>query len=260
VAARGRGVDPKLQLLARYGFLSRGLVYLVIGLVAARAGFLQRGMATGPGGALRRVFELGYGRWVLVAVGAGLLSFALFRLAQASRSKGTARVGYLVGALGALVLTLSAAGVLLGLRRAAGGSLFRVWGAWLLSRPWGREVLLAGGGIACLAGLVEIVRAVLGKLPRDFALALISRENKRWASRLARFGVFAHGIVVVTVGASVLEAALHLDARELLETGGALRRLHLATWPPVFAVLAVGLLAYGSSLVVLAAHRRRSLR
>jgi len=260
VAARGRGVDPKLQLLARYGFFSRGLVYLVIGLVAARAALVQSGKTTGPGGALRRIFELGYGQWVLVGIGAGLLSFALFRLAQARRSKGAARLGYLVGALGALVLTLSAAGVLLGLKRARGHPLFRVWGAWLLSQPWGRAVLLLSGGIACIAGLVEIVRAVLGRLPRDFALALISRENKRWASQLARFGVLAHGIVVVTVGASVLEAALDLDARELLETGGALRRLRLMTWPAVFAVLAVGLLAYGSSLVVLAAHRRRALK
>jgi len=254
-----RGVDPKLQLLARLGFLSRGVVYLVVGAVAARVAFLNRGRAMGPGGALRRILELGHGRSALVAVGAGLLAFALFRFAQASRVKGAARIGYLVGAVGALLLTLSAAGLLLGLRRSQGPPL-RAMGVWLLAHPWGRALLGLGGAAACVAGGVELIRALVGKLPRDFQTAAISRGRKRWTMRVARFGVVAHALVVVTVGASLLQAALDLDEREILGTAGALRRLRLATSPAVFGIVASGLVAYGVSLSILAAHRRRSLR
>jgi hypothetical protein len=258
LAGKG-GVDSKLQLLARLGFLSRGVVYVVIGAVAARVALLNRGRTTGPGGALRRIFELGHGQAALIAVGAGLLSFALFRLVQAKRVKGTAKIGYIVGALGALFLTVSAAGLLLGLRR-QGASPIHEGGAWLLSHPWGRALLGLGGAIACVAGLVEIVRGVIGRLPRDFEAAVMEKGRRRWARRLARLGVFAHGVVVGMVGASIVQAAFDIDEREIMGTGGALRRLKLATSPVVFAVVAVGLIAYGLSLLVLAAHRRSRLR
>ena len=257
--ARKGGVDLKLQLLARLGFLSRGVVYVVIGAVAARVAVLNKGRTTGPGGALRRIFELGHGRAALLAVGLGLLSFALFRFAQAARVSGTAKLGYLVGALGALLLTASAVGLLLGLRH-PGPSPMREAGAWLLAHPWGRALLGLGGGIACVAGLVEVVRGLIGRLPRDFEAVVMERDRKRWARRLARLGVFAHGVVVGTVGASIVQAAVDLDEREIMGTGGALRRLRLATSPAVFAVVAVGLLAYGLSLLLLAAHRRSRLR
>jgi hypothetical protein len=258
-AKPAKGVDPKLQVLARLGFLARGLVYLVVGLVAARVALLERGRTTGPAGALQRIFELGHGRAALSLIGGGLLAFVAFRLVQAARVQGTAKLGYVVGAIGGLLLTLSAAGLLLGIHRARGqGPPLREMGAWLLAHPTGRVLLGLGGAIACVAGLAESIRALLGRLPRDFVVALAARQ--RWVSRLARLGVFAHGLVVVSVGASVVQAAMDLDEREILGTGAAIRRLRLATSPAVFAGVAVGLVAYGISLAVLSAHRRRSLR
>jgi len=258
MASKKRWADRGLELLARSGFLARGIVYLVVGGVAARIAFLSHGRAIGPAGALHSILRAWNGRLALCLVEAGLLSFVFFRLVQARRAKTRlARVGYLVSALGIFVLALSAAGLLLGLRTGPDGEPLRRWGAWLVSRAWGRGALELGGAIAAVAGAIEAGRALLGRLPRDFTAALSVRQPRRWTYRLARVGVFAHGAVLLAVGLSVCRAGFDANARELFGTGGALRAVRVLHAPGIFVVAAAGLLAYGISLMVLAAHPRR---
>jgi hypothetical protein len=255
VAAR---LDPSLQLLARFGFLARGVVYVVVGAVAARVAVLQRGRTAGPGGALRRILELEHGRAALATVAAGLFAFVVFRLVQASASQGLSRFGYVVGAVGALVLAVSAAALLAHARR-EGTSPFRALGAQVMAHPLGWFGLVLGGAGAAVAGAVEALRALLGRLPRDYEAAVLPRERKLFVARLARVGVLAHGAVVATVGVSLLRAAFRTDPDEILGTGGAIRTLRRVSSPVVFGVVAAGLLAYGVSLLLLAAHRRKRL-
>jgi Domain of Unknown Function (DUF1206) len=145
--------------------------------------------------------------------------------------------------------------------RRGGAPAFREWGARLMANPWGRGALPLGGAIAVVAGLVEVVRAVIGKLPEDFVAMVIVRDSRKWALRLARLGLIAHGTVVALVGLSVFRAAVLTKPREIVGTGGALRKLTLREGgPALFAVASIGLLAYGLSMLVLAVHRRRHVR
>jgi hypothetical protein len=77
---------------------------------------------------------------------------------------------------------------------------------------------------------------------------------------LGRFGFFARGVVYLFIGG--IAARVALLARGRAEgPAGALRRLTLMEGgPALFLVAAIGLLAYGLSMLVLAAHRRRRLR
>lgn len=261
MAERGRRAsDQGLELLARFGFLARGAVYLVVGVLAARVAFLSRGRATGPSGALQKILQGWNGRFALGVVAAGLFSFVFYRAVQAARAKTRLKqIGHAVGAIGILILAVSAVELILRLRMGPDGVPLRAWGGWLLARSWGRALLVLGGVVAVVAGGVEVVRAAIDKLPNDFAAAVVARENRTWISRLARFGVFAHGIVIGTVGLSVLRAGIDTNPRELVGTAGALRSLKSPA-PVFFAFVAVGLIAYGISLTVLAAHKRRHLR
>jgi len=264
VAARARRGEPEQgvpEVLGRFGFFARGVVYLFIGGIAARVALLARGRAEGPAGALQELLEGWHGRAALWMVAAGLLSFVVYRLAHVPRARSAmAKTGSLVGAIGALVLVWTSVRILLNMRR-GGAPAVREWGARLVANPWGRGALALGGAIAVVAGLVEVVRAVIGKLPKDFVAAVMARKRKKWASRLARLGLLAHGTVIVLVGLSVFRAAVLTRPREIVGTAGALRRLALMEGgPALFAVAAIGLLAYGLSMLVLAAHRRRRLR
>jgi len=264
VVARARRGEPKQgvpEVLGRFGFFARGIVYLFVGGIAARVALLARGLPEGPAGALQELLEGWHGRAALWVVAAGLLSFVVYRLADFVRAPSAiAKIVSLVGAIGALVLVWTSIRIVLNVR-SGGAPAFREWGARLMANPWGRGALALGGAIAVVAGLVEVVRAVIGKLPKDFVALVIARDSRKWASRLARFGLLAHGTVIVLVGLSVFRAAVLTNPREIVGTGGALRKLTLIEGgPALFAVAAIGLLAYGLSMLVLAAHRRRRLR
>lgn len=245
------------QALARFGFLARGIVYLLIGGIAARVAILQRGRATGPGGALAKILTGPGGRLVLWIVVAGLFAFVLFRVAQCVRtSSQLARVAYVVSAIGGLVLAISAVRVLLDFGAGGDAAGLREVGANILSHTGGRFALELGGAIAVVAGGVEAVRALFGKLPADFTAAIMARAPKRWASMLARVGVFAHGVIVAVTGYSVCRAGFDANPRALGGTGGAIRAVqHAGGGPALFALVAAGLIAYGVSLLVLAAHQ-----
>ncbi|HYN44132.1 MAG TPA: DUF1206 domain-containing protein, partial [Thermoanaerobaculia bacterium] len=159
--------------------------------------------------------------------------------------------------LGGLVLAVAAVRVLLHFRSGADEAGLRELVARIASHAWGRLGLELGGAIAVVVGAVEAVRAVLGRLPADFTAAIMARVQRKWTSVLTRAGMLAHGIIVAIIGYSVCRAGLDENARALGGTGTALRTLrHFGTGPFLFGLVAVGLIAYGLSLLVLAAHPR----
>ena len=259
-ARSAEGVIP--ERLARFGFLARGIVYLLIGGIAARVAILQRGRATGPAGALARILTGTGGRLVLWIVVAGLFAFVLFRVTQSVRTRRPLLlVGYAGSAIGGLVLAVTALRVLLHFGSGGGEAGLHDLGARILSHAGGRVALGLGGAIAAVAGGVQAVRALLGKLPADFTAAILPRAPQKWASALARVGVFAHGVVVVVIGYSIFRTGLHANPHELAGTSGALRTVQAGGGGPTpFALVAAGLIAYGVSLLVLAASRRRGSR
>jgi Domain of Unknown Function (DUF1206) len=232
-------------------------VYVVVGGLAARVAILQRGRTLGPADALARILEGWNGRLALGIVAAGLFAFVLFRAAQFRRTRSRlARIGYGVGALAGLLLAVTAVRVLLHFHAGGDAEALREAGARLVSHPWGRGALGLGGAIAVVVGVVEALRAAVGLLPADFTAVIMARGPKRWTSLLARAGVLAHGAVVAVAGYSVFLAGLHANPRGLSGTATALRTIKRAENGPVlFALVAAGLVAYGLSLLVLAAHR-----
>ncbi len=257
VTATARRAEKGIpNALARFGFFARGLVYVLVGWVAARVALLQRGRATGPVDALARTLTGWNGRLVLAVVAAGLFAFVLFRAAQCVRTRRRfAQIGYVASALGNLFLAISAVRLFFQLRAGGDAAGLRELGSRLVSDAWGRGALELGGAIAVVVGGVEMARALLDRLPADFTAAIMARESKRWTSALARGGVFAHGLVLAVAGASVCSAGLEGNPRALSGMGAALRTIKRADAGPVlFALVAAGLLAYGLSLFVLAGH------
>jgi hypothetical protein len=170
-------------------------------------------------------------------------------------------VGYVGSGLGGLVLAITALRVLLHFGAGGGEAGLHDIGARVLSHAGGRVALGLGGAIAVVAGGVQAVQAILGKLPADFAGAILPRAPRTWMTALARVGVFAHGVVVVVIGYSIFRTGLHANPRELGGTSGALRAVQTGGGgPALFALGAAGLIAYGVSLLVLAASRRRASR
>ena len=209
----------------------------MVGGLAARVAILQRGRTLGPAGALAKILEGWNGRLALWIVAAGLLAFVFFRAAQFRRTRSRlARIGYAVGALGSLLLAVTAVRVLLHFHGGGDAEALRQATARLVSHAWGRGALELGGAIAVAVGVVEALRAAVGELPADFTAAIMARGRKKWTSVLARVGVLAHGAIVAVTGYSVFLAGLEGNPRGLRGTAAALRTIKRAeNGPALFA-------------------------
>ena len=81
------GARP-LGWLARAGFVARGLVYLIIGVLALKLALGDGGKATNQQDALKTIADRPFGKTLLVLVAIGLAGYALWRLIRAAVGHG----------------------------------------------------------------------------------------------------------------------------------------------------------------------------
>lgn len=136
--------SPWVERLARFGYLTKGAVYIVVGVLAVGLATGMGVSATDPRGALVTIGEQPFGGVMLGFLTIGLAAYALWRIVQAVAdpegegydAKGIARrIGHGGAGLAYGGLALTAGRLLLG--SSGGGSSPRGWTALLLSQPFG---------------------------------------------------------------------------------------------------------------------------
>lgn len=262
----GRWIVP----LARFGFAAQGVVYIVIGSLAALAAFHRGGRTTGPRGALLEILSQPYGQVMLGVIAVGFMGYTLWRLTQAiqdtehkgSDAKGiVARLGYAVIALiyGSFAVTAVQLIIGTGTRRGDEESS-QEWTATLLAQPLGQWLVGAiGVGIIALA-LYQYYLAYTAKFLEQLDRSEMSRRAETWASRVGRLGLAARGIVFTVIGVFLMVAALTANPNQARGLSGALQALEQQPVGPwALGVVALGLVAYGLYMLVLTRYRRITL-
>jgi hypothetical protein len=247
------------HVLPRIGYGAVGLLYVTVGLVAARIAFLgSRDRVTGMYGALRLLLQRPEGPWIVGGIAAGLIGFAAWRIIQTFTSRRAnliARAGWLAAAIGYGALGVAALRLLARVR--GGSDVPRAGLDWLLASAAGRTALMVVGVILMIAGFVAIWQGASGRLPRWLRSIGYGRATRTLASRLARIGLAARGVVGLAIGYFLIRAVRDLDSREVREIGGSLRELKaLPLGPAIMGVVAVGLAFYGVAMWAVAFSRR----
>src|SRR6476661_1728925 len=75
--------SPGFERLARAGHAAKGVVYMVLGALAARAAFGLGGRTTDKQGVLETILTEPFGQILLALVAVGLIGYALWRFVQA---------------------------------------------------------------------------------------------------------------------------------------------------------------------------------
>lgn len=249
----------------RFGFLSKGLVYLLIGALAVQTALGAGGDTTDARGALERIAQLPFGRALLLALGCGLAGYALWRLIQCffdadrkgNGAKGLAvRTGYLVIAAVHVALAVSAFALVAG-SGSGGGDSPQALTAQVMAQPWGRWLVGAVGAIVALYGGAQFRRAASKSFRRKLELDRMSEAEARAATIAGRVGYAARGVVFVVSGVFVITAAVQVDPQQARGLDGALAALAAQPWGwAVLGLVALGLVAYGLYLLVEARYRR----
>ncbi|HEX6370413.1 MAG TPA: DUF1206 domain-containing protein [Longimicrobium sp.] len=255
--------SPSVQRLARLGYAAKGVVYLIIGGIAAQAAFSPAEQVEGMEGAMATILEQPFGKVLLGIVALGLAGFVLWRVVQAVRDpehtgggmkRAAERIGYAISGVLYAALTLEAVRMLRGSGGGGGGT--QHWTAVVMEKPFGRiAVGLAGLGIAAY-GIYQIVKAFKSDLDKRLNLEGSAVATRRRVLALARAGTASRGVVFAIIGWLVIKAAMQYDPAEAQGLRGALVTLReVAYGPYLLAAVALGLMAYGISQLVKARYR-----
>jgi fumarate reductase subunit D len=255
-AVKDAAANPQLEFLERLGYVARGALYAVMGLLALGIALgLGGGKATDLSGSL--VFLIGnpYGKVVLVVMIIGLVAYSLWGFVRAifdplhrgdDASGIVARLGFVSSAISYAVIALFGLQILAGAAGPTSGDGTQKTVAKVLAHPFGGRITIIVGVFAIGIGFGQFVEAYRATFKRDLKSAEMTASEKTIAVGLGRFGMFARGVTFLVVGWFLIQAGLHHDAGQAHGFGGAFLFLlgepygHL-----LLAVIALGFVALG---------------
>ena len=262
-AARGaaRDAGPWVEKLARMGYAARGIVYVIVGIIAAQAAMGKRGVAD-QHGVFGEILRRPGGKFMLGLLAMGLVGFAVWRFVEAGldpeRDGAGKRVLFALSGIVHVGLALSAARMALGSGNGGGGGNEGAsWTAKLMEAPGGSFLVAAAAlGIAGY-GVAQLIHAYKSKMDKRLDLSSLNSGARKWAVRAARAGLAARGVVFVVIGFFLLQAGRHENASETRGLGGALDALHDTAYGPwLLGLVALGLVGYGVTQLLKSRYRR----
>ena len=251
------------EWFARAGFVSRGFVYGIIGLLALKLAIGSGGKATDQEGAMRTLAHQPLGRTMLVALAIGLAGYAMWRFTRAALGRGPEgsdqgfdRIAALASGLVYSAFFVLAIKILLD---ANGGqtSSPKETTAGVLSWPAGPLLVgLAGLVFVGIAGY-QAYRGVSRDFLHDSKTEEMRPEVKHWIARVGTVGHLARAVVFGLVGAFLIKAAVQYNAKAAVGLDGALARVQHQTYGHfMLGAIACGLIAFAVYSVSDARYRR----
>ncbi len=269
--ARSAASSRPVVALARLGYAVKGVVYVVIGILAILLATGHGGQVTDQNGALEAIYNspLGptFGRFLLIVVTIGLFGFALWSFIQAlldtegkgRKAKGIlARVGYALvgvsyGLLGYVALQIA----MTGSTSRNSTSSTQNWTALLLKQPAGVFLVIVLGIIVLGVAAYTFNKAYRKKFTQRLNLGTLSPRARKTVINIGRLGYAAIGVVSTIIGIFLIVAAVQHDPNSAKGLDSAMIELLQQPFGPwLLGLVALGLLAYGVYSFVEARYRR----
>ncbi len=253
-----------VEPMARFGYAIKGIVYLLVGFLAAQAAFGVGGQTTGTQGALQHLVTQPFGRVLLSIVGGGLICYALWRLVQAlfdPEYKGhdfeglAKRGGYAVSGIIYGGLAYTAFRIVMG---SGGGNSNSTqdWTARLLAQPFGPWLVGGVGVIVLGVGAFQLYRGLSAGFYDRLEVREMSNKEETLMISLGRFGLAARGIVLGLISFFLLQAAYQSNAQQAKGLGKTLQELAQQPFGPwLLGIAAIGLIAYALFMMLMSRYR-----
>jgi Domain of Unknown Function (DUF1206) len=251
--SRGRQASdsPVAQALARAGLIARGIIWILVGIVAALVAFGQARQEADQQGALQLLARQPLGSVLLWVLGIGFVSYALWCLSQAAF--GVAGEGNGAGprlkSLGrAIVYSFFAYLTFQVISGAQGSQSHRQQDmtAKAMQHPGGRWLVGIAGLIVVIVGLVLAGQGIRRTFLKYLRTSQMSPATRRVVELLGVIGTIARGVVIALTGVLVLEAAI---THKPSESGGLDKALLTLRNQPLGEILvllaALGLIIFG---------------
>jgi hypothetical protein len=253
------------ERFARTGYVARGVLYILMGVLAIELATGNASDRPNQEGAFRLVASQTFGRALLVLIAIGLLGYTILRFPQAfiGRTPEAGRHGagdriaaFASGCAYAIFFGLSVA-VLVGSAGSNNGGEPKKATADVFDWTGGRWVVLIAGVIFAGVAIYQFVMGVRRRFLKYTKTERMSRVTLRNFTVLGVIGHVARAIVFGLVAIFLIKAAVQYDPKEAVGIDGALQRLQDHAYGTVALVaVAVGLIAFGVYSAVDARYRK----
>lgn len=259
----------ELDIFARIGFAAKGVVYILIGVLAIQVALGRRGETEGSQGALSSLADEPFSQVILILLAIGLAAYVLWRLATSildvdgvgSGAVGILkRIGYFVSALSYGALTVLAIQLAAGRPEGQNGDSREEWTARLMATDGGTWIVGLVGVAIVAVGAYQIYRGVRAAYMNRYDAEGMSASERIWAKRAGRVGHAARGVTFGIVGVLLIRAAIESDPDDAEGIGGALAALAAQPYGRwLLGIVAVGFVSYGIYCFFRARYRRFEL-
>lgn len=273
-----------LTRLTRVGWLSKGFVFVLIGVIAIRIATHRwdSDTAATQTGALKVVASQPLGAILLVIVSSGLIVFMVWNLAQAvvrgsteidplgiAKRIGWFGLGLFYGSVAILGLRLASSEIsspddgttAATQQRAAtdGEANATALTARLLDAPGGRVLALIVAIVVLIVAGYHLRKGLTYGFVDDLDTDDLGDETEHWIGRLGVGGFVARAFVLAVVAFFLAKAAIEFDPRQAVGLDGALRELATV----MYGRMLIGLVGAGlmiAGLYDMLTFRRQTLR
>jgi hypothetical protein len=251
------------EWLARAGFVARGLIYGLIGILAIKLALGAGGKTTDQAGALKTISQQPFGQVLLILVAIGLAGYALWRLIHALIGHGPENSDSTfdrVAALGSGIvyagLCAIAIEILLGSGGSSSGDTHRTTGG-VFGWPAGTWLVGIAGAVLIGVALYQGYRGLSKDFLKDSKTEEMSPTIRSWIKWIGTFGHLARMVVFGLVGVFLIKAAIDFNPNKAVGLDGALAKLaHNSYGPFLLGLVAAGLIAFGVYSLSDARYRR----
>jgi hypothetical protein len=243
-----------MSWLARAGLAARGVMYVLVGIIAVQVALGSSHQQADRAGAVRLVAATPFGfvaLWLLVVGFAGMtlwrLSEAAWGVAGPDGHKATKRLASLGRAIFYAFVTWGILKFALGIGGpSSSDKQSQDLTAAALKVQSGQAIVAIAGIVVIAAGLYVMYRAYKRKFLKHLRFGSASPTTRRTVMRLGQIGGIARGAVFATVGIFLIIAAQDANPRQAKGIDSALRALaHTPLGPWLLIAVAAGLVTFG---------------
>lgn len=252
---KGGRAGKGMAWLARAGLAARGVMYVLIGIIAIQVAVNGSHQQADRTGAVHLVAQTGFGSLILWLLVTGFGGMTLWRLSEAAwggpgadgRKPGK-RLANLARAVFYALVTYGILKYALGVGQpGSSDSQSQDLTAAAMRHQGGQVIVALAGVVIVAAGLYVIYRAYKLKFLKHLRMGSASARTRKAVTRLGQAGGIARGLVFGTIGVFLVIAAKDASPRQAKGIDSALRALaHTPLGPWLLVIVATGLMMFGA--------------
>lgn len=259
-------MDSKLKKMARAGYVAKGAVYSITGILTFLAAFNLGGEKTSKLEVLKFLDEQPFGNVLLVLLGVGLIFYASWRYTQSIKDpegigedkKGKIkRVAFFIS--GTLYLGLGGLAIwrVIGSGGGSGGSGNSAQNSSILASDTGLIILGIVGAVIIGTGIYQFVRAYKKSFMKKFDFKSIQEEKRRKTIKNSAYvGLASRGILFLIIGYFALHAAFTSNPSDIKTTADAFSFLEDSSYGAwLLGLVAAGLVGYAIYMFMMSRYR-----